>query len=165
MIFISDKKMICPRCFYEQELDSSSCSNCGHDFSDKSGLIINPPKVSRLLRFKREKTFYSNYDYNLIECPKCGSKLLYDDVFCYKCGCEVSDVEETLPAAEKIKVSKFLRFTRKTRFLAGYDFNIKKCPECDSGLLLNSKYCYKCGVKVKSDGENRNVFKPFNSNF
>lgn len=111
---------------------------------------ITPPKVSRLLTFKREAIFLSNFDFNLKLCPKCGSKLLADDLFCYNCGSDVVNVEsvtEVHKVSKKPIVSKLLTFKREAIFLSNFDFNLKLCPKCGSKLLADDAFCYNCGEK------------------
>ena len=138
----------CPQC-KEQIIESYTvCPKCGHDFIDKTIPKIKPPQVSKLLRFKREKIFLSNYDYNLKPCPKCNSKLLLNDKFCYSCGTDVENYEIPVSTPKQPIVSKFLRFQRETIFLSNYNYNLKLCPKCDSKLLLDDQFCYNCGEKV-----------------
>ena len=138
----------CPKCSEKIIITSKVCPKCGHDFTQKNMPKITPPKVSRLLGFKREKIFLSNYDFNFKPCPECGSKIFLNDKFCYNCGCDVEDFEKQIQVPKLPKVSKLLKFQRETIFLSNYDFNLKSCPKCNSKLLLNDLFCYNCGEKL-----------------
>lgn len=146
----SQKLKQCPQC-NEKIIESYNiCPKCGHDFTNKEIPKIKPPHVSKLLRFKREKIFLSNYDFNLKTCPKCNSKLLIEDSFCYNCGVDVTHFEQEI-TVNKPKVSNLLRFKRETIFLSNYGFNLKICPKCNSKLLIDDLFCYNCGEKVSSE--------------
>ena len=141
----------CPQC-KESVLDSLKiCPTCGHDFENKKLPEIKPPHVSKLLRFKREASFLSNYDFNLKQCPKCNSTLLYSDSFCYNCGLDVDNYEPPVVVPKKLMVSKLLKFKRESIFLSNYNFNLKECPKCNSKLLFDDLFCYNCGEKVTSN--------------
>ena len=146
----SQKLKECPQCAEKVTENSKACPKCGHDFIDKAMPKIKPPQVSKLLRFQRETIFLSNYDFNLKPCPKCNSKLLGDEKFCYSCGCDVENYEIPVQAPKQPRVSKLLKFQRETTFLSNYDFNLKQCPKCNSKLLWSDVFCYNCGEKVGS---------------
>lgn len=141
----------CPQCAEKVIENSKACPKCGHDFIDKAMPKIKPPQVSKLLRFQRETIFLSNYDFNLKPCPKCNSKLLWNEKFCYSCGCDLENYEIPVQAPKQPMVSKLLKFQRETTFLSNYDFNLKLCPECNSKLLWGDVFCYNCGEKVGSE--------------
>lgn len=79
---------ICPDCSSKLLVTDSFCYNCGVDVVNAEKIAPQPkkPRISKHIKFKRTARFLSNYDFNLKTCPKCSSKLLKDDLFCYNCG-------------------------------------------------------------------------------
>ena len=136
----------CPECNEKIITSYENCPKCGHELLD---IQIKPPKVSKLLKFQREKLFLSNYDFNLKTCPECNSKILLSDSFCHNCGLDVANFKPQKTSAKPPVVSKVLKFKRKAIFLSNYDFNLKECFECKSKLLTDDLYCYNCGKKVE----------------
>lgn len=113
---------------------------------------VESPAVSRLLAFRREAIFLSNFDFNLKLCTKCGCEVFIEDMFCYSCGNDLVNVKKAIP--NEPAVSRILTFRREAIFLANFDFNLKKCPECGCKLLGDDAFCYSCGEKL-TDGPSR----------
>lgn len=79
---------VCPNCNSKLLLNDSFCYSCGADVVNVENAVPKPKKtrISKHQKFKRTAKFLSNYDFNIKTCPKCSSKLLKDDLFCYNCG-------------------------------------------------------------------------------
>ena len=137
----------CPKCGEKTSKSNKTCPNCGHDFKNKNKK--HRSKLDSLSKkFKRNTIFLSMFDFNLKLCPKCGSKLLIEDAFCYNCGLDMVNAENVVEIDGKPKIADFIRFKRETIFLTNYEFNLKTCPNCNSKLLLDDAFCFNCGTQV-----------------
>lgn len=78
---------------------------------------------------------------NMIECPKCGSKVKENAKFCPECGQKMGNVCPKCGSSVKAD-AKFCpecgESLKKT----------KKCPKCGTEVKENAKFCPECGEKI-----------------
>ena len=174
----STKQIKCPICNSLQSIDNKFCISCGFNLKEsissnkddeqkedknnspkKSFKIPKRHSISKFDAFKRNAIFLTNFDFNIKLCPQCNSELLSGDKFCYNCGLDVENVEKASTKPIKPKLTKHSQFKRRIIFSSNFNFNLKLCPNCNSELLFDDNFCYKCGEKV-TNNEINDIKKP-----
>lgn len=147
LVCVPENIKICPHCQYNFNNENKSEDKINVQGSELTNNIPKSTSLSEHEKFKRNTIFLTNFEFNMKICPNCESKLLIDDSFCYNCGFDVVNANVTV-SPEKPEISEFLRFKHESIFLSNYDFNLKICPKCNSKLLIEDTFCYKCGEQV-----------------
>ena len=107
----SDDLQECPQCGHSFPTDLDICPFC--DFNSNEEIIFQADSDYQK-EFIRKTQFLNTYDFNLKICPKCNTKFLKADPFCFNCGTSVVSSDTVKNENFQIKDGKLVKNNNST---------------------------------------------------
>ena len=159
----------CPKCGTNLPLNELFCAECGEKLmlgkasrQDIPHSEKTPEKEPAAEPANTPVTALANTidkpSEALKECPKCGTNLPLNALFCAECGEKLMSGEasrqdiphsEETPEKEPASEPANAPVTALTNTIDILSETLKECPKCGTNLPLNALFCAKCGERLE----------------
>ncbi len=166
-----EMKKKCPSCGAEQNAELKFCTNCGTKMDTAAASPVTPEQTPAAAEnadaeapedekaednTNTEKN--TDNDDGKKKCPSCGSMQSADLMFCTSCGSSM-DAEQSEPVGsfgENLAAAVSPEPEKPAENKPDEESKpSKKCYRCGNEQPADLKFCTKCGIRMKEDGEKK----------